>query len=152
MIAVVVFVAVFASAAGQQACNERLPKNMVNTDLGNFVSIYQGNTEVPVYYSCITLSSNQSGFVAITAYVEGYLLDYRCMGDGWEPTDTPENVTGIFMTDRDIEPGKCSDCLTKSRGLSAGHCQGELPQIGSMLFKCKGRNTQLMKSVIIRCM
>ena len=126
MIAVVVFVTVFASAAGQQACNELLPKNMVNTDLGNFVSIYQGNTEVPVYYSCITLSSNQSGFVAITAYVEGYLFDYRCREPGvWDRLD-PENVTGIYMTERDIEPGKCSDCLTKSSGLSSGHCQSEL--------------------------
>ena len=147
MIAVVVFLAVFASAAGQ-ACNELLSKSTVGTDLGNSFPIYRGNTEVPVYYSCITRTSNQSVFVAITAYVEGFLLDYRCIEpDGWEATDNPVNVTGIYMTDRDIESGKCSDCLTKSRGLSSGHCQSELPQIGSMVFKCKGRNTQLIKRV-----
>lgn len=140
MLAVLVFVAVFASAAGQ-ACNELLPKSMVKTELAGFPN-YQGNTDDPVYYSCIVLTSNQSAFVATTAYSAGFLLDYRCTEQNeWEATESAENVTGIYTTDRDIEPGRCSDCQTKSNGLSSGHCRSELPQIGIILCKCKGSNT-----------
>lgn len=126
MIVILVLVAFCAFAAGQDLdCSQLVSRGRVRSDRAPFMPAASASD--PVIFSCTAQTANRSAYAAATAYLAGYLLDYRCMDpDGWEPIAGADRVNEVH--ERDIPADSCSACVANVPGTSttpAGHCQRE---------------------------
>lgn len=122
---VILLVAFCASAAGQD-CGQLVSRDTVRMDRNQPGLMSQASPSDSVIFSCTAETANRDAYAAATAYIAGYLLDYRCTDPvGWEQIGL-DNVTEIH--DRDIPDGTCSACVVVVPGTSttpSGHCQRE---------------------------
>ena len=118
-----IFVALCASAAGQD-CSQLIFRSTVRTNRN------QRSPQAPegdsVVFSCTAQTASRDTYVAATAYIAGYLLDYQCTSpDGWEIIGTV-NTSEVHV--RDVPDGTCQACVVNAPDTSTtstGHCQRE---------------------------
>lgn len=130
MIAILFLVAVLASADAQN-CNVLVSREVVRSDRNDVVP--PANASDPVIFTCTALTGDRRGYAAATAYIAGFLMDYRCkVPDGWELSEglrqASEKEATLYIAD--VEEGVCSDCVRRPSGDTGeptGHCQREMP-------------------------
>ena len=123
VVVALVLVALCASAAGQD-CSDLISRTTVRANRN------QRSPQAPegdsVVFSCTAQTASRDAYVAATAYITGYLLDYQCTPtDGWELIGA-DNTSEVHA--RDIPDGTCQACVVNVPGTSTtptGHCQRE---------------------------